>query len=101
MSVWILKKSSYYLLSRNVIDADDKTKIEERLSDIEGLNKDELRKLYREKRKSGRDKHNKGAGIGFIEIARRCDRVEHEFEMIDETRYYFTVKSIIKLKELE
>ena len=92
-------KTSYYIISRNIIDANDKVKIEERLTEVESLDKDELRKLYRERRKSGRDKHSKGAGIGFVEVARRCDKVEHQFETLDSTRYYFTVKSTINLKE--
>ena len=93
------QRTSYYIISRNVIDANDKGKIEKRLKEVEGLNKEELRALYRERRKSGRDKHTKGAGIGFVEIARRCDKVEHAFEILDSTRYYFTIKSIINLKE--
>ena len=92
-------KTSYYIISRNVIDAEDKSKIEVRLKEVEGLNKEELRALYRERRKSGRDKHTKGAGIGFVEVARRCDQVEHEFESIDSDHYYFSVKSTINLKE--
>lgn len=93
------EKTSYYIISRNVIDADDKGKVEKRLQEVEGLNKEELRALYRERRKSGRDKHDKGAGIGFVEIARRCDKIEHEFENVDSSRYYFTMKSTINLKE--
>lgn len=86
---------SYYIISRNQIDADDKVKVEKRLKEVEGLGKDELRALYREKRKAGKDKHSKGAGIGFIEIARRCDKIEHDFTPSGENRYFFTIKTTI------
>ncbi|MEA1919016.1 MAG: SiaB family protein kinase [Campylobacterota bacterium] len=88
-------KKSYYIMSRNQIDADDKIKVEKRLKEVEGLNKDQLRSLYREQRKAGKDKHAKGAGIGFIEIARRCDKIEYDFTPSSENRYFFTLKTII------
>ena len=91
------EQSHYYILSRNIIDTPDKEKVESRLKELEGLDKDELRKLYREKRKSGRDKHTKGAGIGFVEIARRCDHMEHKFETYKDDKYYFTTKTTIDL----
>ena len=91
------EQTHYYILSRNVIDKDDKVKVEARLKELDGLDKDELRKLYREKRKSGRDKHTKGAGIGFVEVARRCDHMEYKFDTYNDDKYYFTIKTKINL----
>lgn len=91
-------KKEYYVLSRNIIDEQDKDKIQQRLNEIEGLDKDALRALYRERRKSGRDKHNKGAGIGFIEIARRCDKIIYKIDNCTDKKCYFTIKAMIKLK---
>ena len=62
---------------------------------IQPLNQDELKTLYRELRKSGKGKHEKGAGIGFIEIARRSSSIEYEFSKIDENNHYFALKVII------
>jgi hypothetical protein len=88
-------KSSYYIISRNIVGRADKERIEPRLAEIEGLDREALRKLYREKRKAGKDQHHKGAGIGFIEIARRCDKLEHYFEAFKNDTYYFTIKTTI------
>jgi len=90
------QENQYYILSRNMIDPTDRKIIEDRLSDLKGLNKEQLRKLYREKRKKGSDKHEHGAGIGFIEIAKCCDSLEYSFEPCEDNRYYFTIKTIIK-----
>lgn len=90
-----VKHDAYYIISRNIVSKDDKEKIEARVSQVEGKNKEELKILYRELRKSGRDRHQKGAGIGFIEIARRCDKVEHKFDQISDDRYYFMLKATI------
>lgn len=87
--------NSYYVVSRNIVDINDKDRIEPRLANIEGLGAEELKSLYRELRKSGRDKHEKGAGIGFIEIARRCDKLEHYFTKLSEDSYYFVIKATV------
>jgi hypothetical protein len=88
--------NSYFIVSRNIIDSHDKEKIEARLALVEGKSKEELRQLYREMRKSGRQKHEKGAGIGFVEVARRCEKIEHEFTPFNASRYYYTFKAYIK-----
>ena len=87
-------QQSYYIISRNKIDDKAKETIEKHLSVIEGKDKEELRKLYREKRKNKRG-DNQGAGIGFIEIARRCDSIEHHYMPIGDKQYYFTAKAFI------
>jgi len=93
------ENQSYYILSRNVLKNEDKEKIAPKLESILPLDKDELKKLYRELRKSGQDKHDKGAGIGFIEIARRCDGVEYNFNKKDDGTHYFAFKAIINHKK--
>lgn len=88
-------ENKFYILSRNIIDADDKDVVEARLLEIEGLSKEELRELYRKRRKEGKEKHDKGAGIGLIEIAKRCDEIEHSFQPVGDNQYFFTLKTSI------
>ena len=91
--------NSYYVLSRNVIDNIDKEKIEPKLEEIQTLTRDEIKKKYRELRKSGLDKHNKGAGIGFLEVAKRCDNVEFKFTSINDNKYQFVFQANIRNKQ--
>nr|WP_320115875.1 SiaB family protein kinase [uncultured Desulfuromonas sp.] len=88
-------KSSYYIISRNKVGEAAKKIIEEHLAAVKGLDKDELRMLYRERRKSKKRDDTQGASIGFIEIARRCDKIEHNYQPQKNDTYYFTVKAII------
>ncbi len=88
--------TSYYILSRNIIKTTDMEAIKLKIEQLLPMNKDELKTLYRELRKSGKDKHEKGAGIGFIEIARRCDHIEYTFTKKDEDTHYFAFKAIIQ-----
>lgn len=80
---------SYYLHSQNIIDKQDREKIEPVLQKIKTLNKDELKQAYRELRRSGKNTHGKGGGIGFYEIAKRCDAIDFEFKSINDDKYYF------------
>ena len=73
-------QASYYIISRNKIDETARTIIEEHLGAVEGMDKEQLRKLYREKRKKQDAEDSQGAGIGFIEIARRSDKIEHHYQ---------------------
>lgn len=89
----------YYVLSQNVIGLNDKEKIEPKLQEIELLNKDELKKRYRELRKSGKDTHEKGGGIGFYEIAKRSDKIEYSFTPVNAQKYYFQFKAYININQ--
>jgi hypothetical protein len=91
--------TSYFVHAQNIVSCDDKTKMEPKLEDITTLDKDEIRKKYKELRRSGRHTHAKGGGIGFYEIAKRCDKVSYDFKPINEDRYYFHIKTEIKTKE--
>ncbi len=91
--------NSYYVLSRNILGSEDKDKILPKLEEIQSMNKDEIKKKYRELRRSGLDSHNKGAGIGFLEISKRCDNIEYKFTKINENKYQFMFQANIINKQ--
>ena len=87
-------ENNYSIDSQNIISIEDKNYIEPRLKEIQTLSKDDIKKKYRELRRSGRDAHEKGGGIGFYEIAKRCNEIEYNFDKINEEKYYFNIKTI-------
>lgn len=87
----------YFIHSQNIIDKEDKDKIEPKLLDILSLSKDEIKKKYRELRRSGRDSHSKGGGIGLYEIAKRSDKIQYEFKKINNNKYYFHFISMVNI----
>lgn len=89
-------EQNYYIHSQNIVGTDDKEKIEPVLTKIQSLNRDEIKKIYRELRRSGKNTHGKGGGIGFYEISKRCDNIDFEFKPINENKYYFHFKAEIK-----
>jgi len=97
------KKSDtvFYIDSQNIVSKNDKNIIDEVLTEIKSLNKDEIKKKYRELRRSGRGKHSKGAGIGFYEIAKRCSSFSHKFIKLDEDIYIFYFEANISYAKKE
>ena len=93
------EKMNYFIHSQNVIGKDDKDKIEPKLEEIVTMNREELKKRYRELRRSGKDRHGKGGGIGFYEIAKRSDEIKYEFKKINDEKYYFHFISKIAAKK--
>jgi len=83
--------------SQNVIGIQDRKKIEPKLQEILSLDRDAIKKRYRELRRSGKDTHGKGGGIGFYEIAKRCDSITYEFKAINKTKMYFHFTSVITI----
>jgi hypothetical protein len=93
------EEDNYFINSQNIIAQADKDKIEPKLAEITSMDKEGIKKRYKELRRSGAHAHGKGGGIGFYEIAKRCDKILYEFKKINEDRYYFHIKVIIKTKK--
>lgn len=91
-------QQQYYIISQNIVALSDKEKMLPKFADIEALDKEGLKKRYRELRKSSKDAHEKGGGIGFYEIAKRSDRIEHEFIKLNEDKFHFRFKAFVSIK---
>ncbi|MCK5111513.1 MAG: SiaB family protein kinase [Arcobacteraceae bacterium] len=88
------KDDVYYVKSKNIVSIEDKKKIEDKLIEIQSLDENEIKKRYRELRRSGENTHEKGGGIGFYEIAKLAQSVEFEFKAINEEKFYFKFSAV-------
>ena len=98
ISVQVDDDNLYYITGKNIVSAKDKEKIEPKVLEVQSLDKAGIKKRYKELRRSGKNTHAKGGGIGTYEIAKICDEVEYSFTPINEGRYYFTLTSTIRPK---
>ena len=88
-------KKKYYVNSSNEIVDSDKVKVAKKIDHINSLERDKLRKYLREKLRSAEDTHERGAGVGFIEMAKRSsEKLEYDFERIED-KLYFHIKTYI------
>jgi hypothetical protein len=90
------EEGEYVLISGNLIRRDDVERVSSRLRDLQTMGPDQLKRLYKEKLREGPDEHSKGAGIGFIEIARRASKpLEFDFVGVDDRHSFFALKANI------
>ena len=92
---FIETNQKYIFNTKNILSQKDKEKIVPKLEEILSLDRQEIRKRYKELRRTGENAHTKGGGIGLYEIAKRCNTMEYYFEKINENKYIFSLSSII------
>ncbi|MGM0787809.1 MAG: SiaB family protein kinase [Thermodesulfobacteriota bacterium] len=62
----------FYIQCGNYITDSQKGPLREQLTRLQSMDKDELKKYYKEQRRKEAAEGSKGAGLGFIEMARRA-----------------------------
>ena len=89
-----MEDERYYVICGNMLPTDKVEKLNHRLTAIQKMNQDELKQYYKEQRRMTPDADSKGAGLGFIEMARKSSSaIEFDFRKLDELNSYFTIKA--------
>jgi len=90
------KDEQFYIQCGNYINSAQKAPLEEKLARIQAMDKDALKRYYKEQRRKDREGDSKGAGLGFIEMARRATQpIEFEILPMQTGQDFFVVKVII------
>ena len=85
------KEEKYFVCSQNIISKDDKQKIEPRLQAIQNATNEEIKKLYKDIRRSGKESHEKGGGLGLLEIAKKAQGIEYKFQDLQDDKFYYKI----------
>jgi len=86
----------YFVYCGNRVYNGDIPRIKSNLEHLRNLNKDELKVLYKERRRMEREPGSKGAGLGLIEMARKSEvPLGYSFEKIDEVFSFFSIKVVV------
>lgn len=94
-------KLDFFIQSQNLIKTEDQLRLEPKLKEIKAMDKDAIKQRYRELRKSGHSAHDKGAGIGFCEIAKRCDDIDYEFVPTEDGQTSFRFRAHLAVKKTQ
>ncbi|MBF0482302.1 MAG: hypothetical protein HQK81_02040 [Desulfovibrionaceae bacterium] len=79
----------------NLVAAADVPRLRANLETIRGLDKQGLKSLHKDVLRGDVPEGSKGAGVGFIDIARRATRgIEFDFTPVDEASSFFTLKAL-------
>lgn len=86
----------YFVASGNEVMTADVNRLKEKLQKIVSMDKDQLKAYYKEVRKNDTPDDSTGAGLGFIEMARKSDKpLEFEFSELDNRKSFFTLITLI------
>ena len=76
-----IKTGKLTVQSRNLILINEEQKVKERVNYVNSLGKPKLRQAYRDLRKSGDLAHDRGAGLGFLEMRKiASEDLKYEFQ---------------------
>ncbi len=83
-------QNSFYLSTGNLVSAEDIIPLTQKLSNINGMNPNELRKLYIETLCNDNFNKKGGAGLGFLTMAKKSEgKLGFEFVSVDKKSAYF------------
>lgn len=90
-------KDSYIITSGNPIKNEQIDSLKSKLNEINNLDKDGLKKLYKEIIKGGAGLTNRGgAGLGFVDMARKSgQKLEYGFEPLGDGHSFFSLKTTV------
>lgn len=84
------KDDSFVIRTGNYVETEQAEELKERLDQINGLDRDELKKLYQEVLSNGSMSDKGTAGLGMIDIARKSgNKLEYQFLPISEKQKFF------------
>lgn len=95
------ENESYEIHSGNYIHAVSVDGLKEKLEKINSLDKEGLKSLYKDLISNGQISDKGGAGLGFVDIARKSgQKLEFTFEPVNESLSFFAFKTkIARIKE--
>jgi len=83
----------YFVACANMVPKTDVERLKSRLNEIRDSDAEDLKKMYKDKLRAPSEATSKGAGVGFIEMARRSDEpIEFDFMDVDGDRALFCLK---------
>ena len=86
----------YSITSGNLIANEQIDGLTERLDKINSLDRDGLKALYKEIIKNSEISDKGGAGLGFVDMARKSGRpLEYSFRKVDDNSSFFSLKTTI------
>lgn len=100
--IFIVSKGieEYNVTTGNIIENEKVNHLKASLEHINSLDKDGLKDLYKKQLKGGTISDKGGAGLGFIDIARKTgNKLHYHFLPIDENRSFFMLISTVSRNE--
>ncbi len=86
------EENQYFIESANAILHQDVSRLKQKLSQLNQLNKSQIKKLYKQTITDGKFSERGGAGLGIIEMAKIADgKLDFSFTDLDPNYFCFTL----------
>ncbi len=90
------KDGKYFVTCCNMMSVNDAPRLQTKLELIRDMSRDEIKKAYKEVLKGKTPEGSKGAGVGFLEIARHASEgIEFDFKKINNDYVFFYIKAFL------
>ncbi|MBF0448091.1 MAG: hypothetical protein HQL67_07825 [Magnetococcales bacterium] len=90
------EEGNYFVTCGNKIQQRDVARLHDQLATIQKMDRDQLKALYKQILKGDVPEGSKGAGVGFVDIAKKATRpIEFDFLPLSEEYAYFSLKAYI------
>jgi len=89
------RDDTHYVTCANLVDNSNVPELKNTLDELHNMGDDELNKLYKKLLRSETPANSKGAGVGFIDIARKASKFEYDFTAVDKSSSYFSLTSYL------
>ncbi len=94
--VYSKKAGGYSVSTGNVISTSNIPDLKKRLDEINSLNVDEIRSVYRQMLSNSKFSSKGGAGLGLIEMAKKTgNKLDYDFLGIDDEKSYFILNKTV------
>lgn len=88
----------YFIVSGNILRNKNVEELESQLARVNGLDKEGLDELYYQVIRNGEINERGGAGLGFVDMARRSGQnFEYQFSKMDDEYCFFTFQTRVKI----
>jgi hypothetical protein len=87
----------FYVRCGNFVENRETGMLAKRLKELQHMDKEQLKILYKEERRKAKaEKRSKGAGLGFIDMARKASEpLEFSITPVDEERSFFSMTTVV------
>ena len=75
------------------MNAENVERLKENLENLQQMDSKDLKKAYKQRLREGAPEGSKGAGLGFIEIARKSSKFE--FDFVENSELHFVLQAWI------
>lgn len=94
-------ESGYFLISGNFVENTKIIELEQKINEVNSLDKEGLRSLYMTKIQENELSENSTAGLGLIDIARKSgNKLKYNFFKVDEKQSFYTLTTYVVKQEL-